>query len=82
MEVSGKLQAPAALPTGEYRGTYCIGGFIGLGADLDLIWEEKNILPFPGTKPWVVQPVVSAVQSLRCPDPCSGLCPQSGQSSL
>jgi hypothetical protein len=29
MEASGKLQAPAALPTGQYGGTYCIGGFIG-----------------------------------------------------
>jgi hypothetical protein len=36
MEVSGHLQAPAALPPGKKTGNRCIGGWAGPRAGLDV----------------------------------------------
>jgi hypothetical protein len=46
MEVSGQLQAPAAL----ISGTHWIGEWVGPIAGMDAV-EKKRILPLPGIEP-------------------------------
>jgi hypothetical protein len=60
MEVSGKLQGPAALPLGkEPPATHWIGGWVGPRADLNAVMKGK----YPSThresnpKTPIVQPV-------------------------
>jgi hypothetical protein len=55
MEVGGRLHAPAALPPGKNPGTHQIGGWVGPRAGLDVLGEEKNLLPLPGFEPQTVK---------------------------
>jgi hypothetical protein len=50
MEVSGKLLAMVSLPMGKEP-------LVGLKAGLDIFGEEGNVLPLPGIKPQIIQPI-------------------------
>jgi hypothetical protein len=56
MGVGGQLHAPFALPPGKRPGTYCIGGWVGPRAGLDVGRKSR---PPPGFDPRTVHPVPS-----------------------
>jgi hypothetical protein len=59
MGVSGQLHAPAAFTPGDTApGTHCVGGWLGLRADLDVMEERKISCPWRESNPdsSVVQP--------------------------
>jgi hypothetical protein len=56
MEVSGQLQAQAALPQGKDPGTHWTGGWVGSRAGLDAVEQRKISCPCRESNP-AVQPV-------------------------
>jgi len=48
MELSDRLQAQAALPAGNNLGIHWIWGWMGNGAETDVLEKEVTLLPLPG----------------------------------
>ena len=65
--VGGQRQAPAALPPGKRRGTYCIGGWMGPTTSLDGCGNSR---PPPGFDPGHFEPRTMFNMSLQMPPVC------------
>jgi hypothetical protein len=66
MEVSGQLQAPAALPQEKSRRYPSDRRLSGPQSGSGRGGEEKNCQPLPGLEPPIIQPSLLQLTYLKC----------------